>query len=68
MKPRKNDPPLTVIDLSSVTIGSLRQTIEDSEYFGFPCVLSTDSQLLAGFLTRKDIQFVLGMCELLELP
>ena len=63
MKPCKNDPPLTVIDLSTVTVGSLRQTIEENEYFGFPCVLNTESQLLAGFLTRKDIQFLLGMCE-----
>lgn len=61
MKPKKNDSPLTVIDLSTVTIGSLRGMVEQTEYFGFPCVLSKDSQLLAGFITRKDILFVLGM-------
>ncbi len=60
MRPHRGDPPLTVIDLSIVTIGSLRTTIEESEFFGFPCVLNADSQLLAGFLSRKDIQFVLG--------
>ncbi len=60
MRPQQGDPPLTVIDLSLATIGSLRTTIEESEYFGFPCVLNADSQLLAGFLSRKDIQFVLG--------
>ena len=60
MRPRKRDPPLTVIDLSKVTIGSLQQLLEESEYFGFPCVLSTESQQLAGFLTRKDIQTLLG--------
>ena len=60
MRPRKGDPPLTVIDLSKVTIGSLQQLLEESEYFGFPCVLSTESQQLAGFLTRKDIQTLLG--------
>ena len=61
MKPRRGDPPLTIIDLSTVTIGSLRETIDSTDYFGFPCVLNTDSQLLGGFLTRKDIQFVLGV-------
>lgn len=60
MSPHKTDPPLTVIDISTVTIGSLRKTIEENDFFGFPCVLSADSQLLAGFLTRKDVQFVLG--------
>ena len=60
MHPHQGDPPLTVIDLSIVTIGSLRTTIEESEFFGFPCVLNANSQLLAGFLSRKDIQFVLG--------
>ena len=60
MKPGKNDPPLTVIDLSTVTIGSLREVVEETEYFGFPCVMSKDSQLLAGFITRKDILFLLG--------
>lgn len=60
MKPRKNDPPLTVIDLSTVTIGSLREVVEETDYFGFPCVQSKDSQLLAGFITRKDILFLLG--------
>lgn len=60
MRPRKGDPPLTVIDISKVTIGSLQQLLEESEYFGFPCVLSTESQQLAGFLTRKDIQTLLG--------
>jgi len=51
---------LTVIDISTVTVGSLRRTIEETEFFGFPCVLNSDSQLLTGFITRKDIQFVLG--------
>lgn len=60
MKPRKHDPPLTVIDLSTVTVASLREVVEETDYFGFPCVLSKDSQLLSGFITRKDILFLLG--------
>ena len=60
MRPKKNDSPLTVIDLSTVTIGSLRELVEQTTYFGFPCVLSKNSQLLAGFITRKDVLFLLG--------
>lgn len=60
MRPKKGDPPLSFVDLSNVTIGSLRQLLEENDYFGFPCVLSTESQLLAGFLTRKDVQTLLG--------
>lgn len=60
MRPRKNDPPLTIIDLSQVTIGVLQDLVSDTDYFGFPCVLDSTSQLLAGFLTRKDITHVLG--------
>lgn len=41
-------------------LGSLHTLVEDTNYFGFPCVLSHDSQLLAGFLTRKDIMTSLG--------
>ena len=60
MRPRKNDPPLTIIDLSQVTVGYLQDLLSETDYFGFPCVLDSTTQLLAGFLTRRDIQFVLG--------
>lgn len=60
MHPRQNDPPLTIVDLSQVTVGVLQDLVSDTDYFGFPCVLDSTSQLLAGFLTRKDITYVLG--------
>ncbi len=41
-------------------LGYLERLITETEFFGFPCVLSTESQLLAGFITRKDIQTVIG--------
>ena len=49
-----------MVDLSDVTMGKLEGLLRETEFFGFPCVLSKDSQLLAGFLTRKDMQYVLG--------
>ena len=33
--------------------------MESSDYFGFPCVVSRDSPMLAGYITRKDILFAL---------
>lgn len=62
MHPRRGDPPLSYIDLSTVTIGSLRQILEETDYFGFPTVMNRESQLLCGFITRKDVQYVLGEC------
>jgi chloride channel 3/4/5 len=59
MKPRRNDAPLSIVDLSTVTVGVLQDLVSETDYFGFPCVLDSTSQLLAGFLTRKDITFVL---------
>lgn len=60
MHPRKNDPPLSVIDLSTVTVGSLQQLLQETDYFGFPCVVTASSQLLDGYITRKDVQYVIG--------
>lgn len=44
------------------SVGSLRSLVTDTNFFGFPCVLSGDTQLLAGFIMRKDIQQSLGGC------
>ena len=60
MRPRRNDAPLSIVDLSTVAVGVLQDLVSETDYFGFPCVLDSTSQLLAGFLTRKDITFVLG--------
>ena len=39
--------------------------MEGSNYFGFPCVMSMESQLLAGYITRKEIKDALSMCTLI---
>ena len=66
MNPRKGSAPLTVVDLSECTIGSLKELVLETEFFGFPCVLSKESQMLAGFITRKDIQTILRKCYMLQ--
>ena len=60
MHPRSNEPPLSVLDLSSVTVGSIQQLLEETDYFGYPCVLTASSQLLVGYVSRKDLQYVIG--------
>ena len=40
---------------------SLRKLVRESNYFGYPCLLSNETQLLEGFLTRKDILTSLGI-------
>lgn len=62
MHPRQNEAPLSVIDLSTVTVGSLQQLLHETDYFGFPCVVTKGSQLLDGYITRKDVQYVVGEC------
>ena len=41
-------------------LGYLRNMVKETEYFGFPCVITHESQFLSGFLTRKDILTTLG--------
>ncbi len=38
----------------------MRQLAGNTDYFGFPCLLSSETQLLAGFIARKDILSSLG--------
>ena len=40
---------------------AVEDLVENSGHFGFPCVMSMESQLLAGFITRKEIQDALSM-------
>ena len=44
----------------------IEDLVESSSHFGFPCVMSMESQLLAGFITRKEITDALGMCTLMS--
>ena len=44
----------------TVCLSASVDLLEDTDYFGFPCVISRDSPILAGYITRKDIIFALG--------
>ena len=62
MHPKKNEPPLSVVDLSTSTVESIQYLLEDTEYLGYPCVLTASTQLLVGYITRKDLEYVVGEC------
>ncbi|XP_062514536.1 H(+)/Cl(-) exchange transporter 3-like isoform X2 [Corticium candelabrum] len=54
-RPRCNEPPLQTIPATSATVGDIEHLLDETDYFGFPVVLSEDSQLLAGYVNSSEI-------------
>ncbi|CAO2623187.1 H(+)/Cl(-) exchange transporter 5 [Lemmus lemmus] len=55
MKPRRNDPLLTVLTQDSMMVEDVETIISETTYSGFPVVVSRESQRLVGFVLRKDL-------------
>uniref|UniRef100_A0A8C5WID8 Chloride channel protein n=1 Tax=Leptobrachium leishanense TaxID=445787 RepID=A0A8C5WID8_9ANUR len=55
MRPRRNDPSLTVLTQDSMTVGDIEAAITETTYSGFPVVVSRESQRLVGFVQRRDL-------------
>ncbi|KAJ7409906.1 H(+)/Cl(-) exchange transporter 5 [Willisornis vidua] len=55
MRPRKNDPPLTVITQDSMTVEDVETIVTKTTYSGYPVVVSRASQRLVGFVLRRDL-------------
>ncbi|XP_068103795.1 H(+)/Cl(-) exchange transporter 5-like isoform X1 [Hyperolius riggenbachi] len=55
MRPRRNDPTLTVITQDSMTVADIETAINETTYSGFPVVVSRESQRLVGFVLRRDL-------------
>nr|XP_013797696.1 PREDICTED: H(+)/Cl(-) exchange transporter 5 isoform X3 [Apteryx mantelli mantelli] len=55
MRPRRNDPPLTVITQDSMTVEDVEAIINETTYSGYPVVVSRESQRLVGFVLRRDL-------------
>ncbi|XP_032698940.1 H(+)/Cl(-) exchange transporter 5 isoform X4 [Lontra canadensis] len=55
MKPRRNDPLLTVLTQDSMTVEDVETVISETTYSGFPVVVSRESQRLVGFVLRRDL-------------
>ncbi|KAM8953478.1 H(+)/Cl(-) exchange transporter 5 isoform 2-T2 [Pelodytes ibericus] len=55
MRPRRNDPSLTVLTQDTMTVQDIEAAINETTYSGFPVVLSKESQRLVGFVLRRDL-------------
>lgn len=55
MRPRRSDPPLSVLTQSGMSVEEVERLIADTTYSGFPVVLSLTSQRLVGFVLRRDL-------------
>ncbi|KAG7464724.1 hypothetical protein MATL_G00168760 [Megalops atlanticus] len=55
MRPRRSDPPLSVLTQDSMTVEDVEALIADTSYSGFPVVVSHESQRLVGFVLRRDL-------------
>ncbi|KAJ8394440.1 hypothetical protein AAFF_G00046510 [Aldrovandia affinis] len=55
MRPRRSDPPLSVLTQDSLTVEDVETLIAETSYSGFPVVVSHESQRLVGFVLRRDL-------------
>ncbi|XP_027012527.1 H(+)/Cl(-) exchange transporter 5 isoform X1 [Tachysurus fulvidraco] len=55
MRPRRSDPPLSVITQDDMSVEEVETLIADTSYSGFPVVVSHESQRLVGFVLRRDL-------------
>ncbi|XP_055021356.1 H(+)/Cl(-) exchange transporter 4 isoform X1 [Boleophthalmus pectinirostris] len=55
MRPRRSDPPLAVLTQDSTTVEDVEALIKDTDYNGFPVVVSRESERLIGFVQRRDL-------------
>lgn len=60
MRPQRNDPPLSVLSQTGMTVEEVERLISDTTYSGFPVVISHQSQRLVGFVLRRDLVITLG--------
>lgn len=50
---------LSVITATGHTIGSLRNTLVNTTYRGFPVISETSTPILLGYITRKELSFAI---------
>lgn len=55
MRPRRSDPPLSVLRENGMTVEEVERLISDTTYSGFPVVITQESQRLVGFVLRRDL-------------
>lgn len=55
MKPQKGDPPLTCIYVDNCRVTDLENLRDETSYFAYPCLMSQESNTLAGIMTRQEL-------------
>ncbi|TRY76018.1 hypothetical protein DNTS_010916 [Danionella cerebrum] len=55
MRPRRSDPPLSVVTQDGMSVEEVETLIAETSYSGFPVVVSQESQRLVGFVQRRDL-------------
>uniref|UniRef100_A0A4W3J350 Chloride channel protein n=1 Tax=Callorhinchus milii TaxID=7868 RepID=A0A4W3J350_CALMI len=55
MRPRRTEPPLSVLTQGSMTVEDIETLIKETDYNGFPVVVSRESERLIGFVLRRDL-------------
>ncbi|XP_030626935.1 H(+)/Cl(-) exchange transporter 4 isoform X2 [Chanos chanos] len=55
MRPRRSEPPLAVLTQDSTTVEDVETLIKETDYNGFPVVVSRESERLIGFVQRRDL-------------
>ncbi|KAJ8405835.1 hypothetical protein AAFF_G00312720 [Aldrovandia affinis] len=55
MRPRRGEPPLSVLTQDGMTVSDAQALISNTTYSGFPVVLTPESQRLVGFVQRRDL-------------
>lgn len=56
MKPKRNAAPLTCIPKNGFTVGEIEQLLDDYRFNGFPVIVDEQSQMLTGFVSRRDLK------------
>uniref|UniRef100_A0A915J481 Chloride channel protein n=1 Tax=Romanomermis culicivorax TaxID=13658 RepID=A0A915J481_ROMCU len=55
MRPRPGDPDLKVVIQQGMTVGDIEELLRQTEYSGFPVVVSSEVNNLVGYVTRRDL-------------
>lgn len=63
---RPGDPQLKVIVQQGLTVGDLEELMRQTDYSGFPVVVSKEVPNLVGFVSRRDLH--LAICKVFPTP
>ena len=59
MRPKKRDPPLVTLNQDEMTVKEVENLTEENDLTGYPIIVSKESQLLTGYILKKDLKTVL---------